>query len=215
MSFRARVRKLDGVGMLTFTIGATATALPLSWADSLYDWSSWKTILPLIIGVSVLILFAIYERRQAEAVIPHRISNSVTSVASLVGAFVHGLVLYTMLSYLPLFFQAIWLETHIKAAVSKLPISCAVIAFSVIAPLTIELTRKYRIPLWLGWLMTVMPLGLWGSGSTWIKVPRDRWPILSRLCSASASALYSPARKFPCRQLLRGRRHQRCQYNFM
>jgi len=64
MSFSAKVRRLDWIGMVVFATGATATTLPLSWADSLYSWSSWRTILPLIIGLLVLAIFAVYEKKK-------------------------------------------------------------------------------------------------------------------------------------------------------
>ena len=161
MTFGTKLRRLDWIGMLLFAVGATAVALPLSWASALYPWSSWKTILPLTIGLVVLFIFGLYERKPVEAIIPYRIFSNVTAISSLITAFIHGLILYTSLLYLPLFFQAIFLETPLKAAETMLPICCLVVAFSVISPVTIELTRRYRLLLCLGWILTTLFLGLW------------------------------------------------------
>lgn len=113
-SFRSKLRRLDWIGMLLFTIGSTTFALPLSWAGAMYPWSSWKTILPLIIGAVFLLVFAIYESKPADPVFPYRIFNNRTAVVTLIGAAAHGAVLYSILLYTPLFFQAVMLETPFK-----------------------------------------------------------------------------------------------------
>ncbi|KJZ75115.1 hypothetical protein HIM_05601 [Hirsutella minnesotensis 3608] len=60
-SFRQRSKRLDWLGLLLFTIGCTLTATPLAWAGVMYPWSSWKTLLPLLLGVAVLLAFTVYE----------------------------------------------------------------------------------------------------------------------------------------------------------
>lgn len=159
-SLSIKIRQLDWIGIVLYTIGATSTALPLSWAGSLYSWSSWKTILPLVIGIAVLIVFGLYEKRPANALFPYRVFSNTTTVASLITGFIHGLVLYTILLYLPLFFQAVFLKTPLKAAISFLPVCILTVTFSVVAPVTIELTRRYRVLLWAGWLFIAVFMGL-------------------------------------------------------
>ena len=161
MSFGARVRRLDGAGMLLWATSAAAVALSLSWANSLYPWSSWRTIVPFVIGLVMLVMFRFYERKPMEPVIPYRIFGNITAVSSFITGLIHGAILYTMLLYLPLFFQAVFLKTTLEAAISMLPICCVVVAFSLIAPVIIEITRKYCLLLWLGWVTTVLFLGLW------------------------------------------------------
>lgn len=79
--------------MLLFAVGSTLFALPLSWAGAMYPWSSWRTIVPLVIAVVVLVAFAIYEARTAEPVFPYRIFRSRTAQVTLIGGFIHGMVL--------------------------------------------------------------------------------------------------------------------------
>ncbi|KAI0005177.1 MFS general substrate transporter [Xylariaceae sp. FL0662B] len=161
-TFARKLRRLDWVGMFLFTTGATAVALPLSWAGSLYFWSSWRTILPFILGVFILVMFGLYERKvPVESLIPFRIFSNVTTVASLITGFVHGAIMYTMLFYLPLFFQAVFLEAPLEAAKSTLPVCILTVAFSFVAPVVVEFTRRYRLLLWSGWIIITLSLGLW------------------------------------------------------
>ncbi|KAI0403549.1 MFS general substrate transporter [Xylaria palmicola] len=156
-----KMRRLDWTGIALFTVGASATSIPISWADTLYPWSSWRTILPLAVGVVVLAGLGVYEakKKPADSIMPCRIFSSFTSVSSLVCGFLHGLILYTGLLYLPLFFQAVFLERALDAAKSVLPLAFLVVASSFLTPVAIEMTRRYRILLWFGWALITASMG--------------------------------------------------------
>lgn len=160
-AFRSNLQRLDWIGMLLFTIGAITFALPLSWAGSMYPWSSWRTILPLIIGALVLVIFGIYESKPAAPVLPYRIFRNTTAVVALIGAAVHGAVLYSMILYLPLFFQAVMLETPFRSAVSVLPTSACTIGFSIVGVLAVEVVRRYRWGVIANSLLMTSGVGLW------------------------------------------------------
>lgn len=123
--FHTNVKRLDYGGIVLSVVGQTAFSLSLSWAGSLYAWGDWQTLLPLIIGAFVLVAFVFYEARPALAapIVPHRLFGSRTARWTLVGNFVEGAVLFAVLQYLPLFFQAIELQTVIGSAVTLLPTS--------------------------------------------------------------------------------------------
>lgn len=80
---------------------------------------------------------------------------------SLLGAFVHGVSLYVLLQYLPLFYQAIMLDTAIEAAVILLPTSCiSVIAAVAAAIIVAGVGKGYRVGLWLVWGVVTLGTGL-------------------------------------------------------
>ncbi|KAH9904968.1 MFS general substrate transporter [Xylariomycetidae sp. FL2044] len=165
-SLMSRVRRLDWIGMLLFTVGSTIFALPLSWGGSLYPWSSFRTILPLVLGVVILFIFGVYEATPAEPVIPYRLFHSRTSIATLFGGLLHGLILYPLLLYVPLFFQAVYLQDPLQAAISMLPLYAVMIAFTAISGLTIEHLRHYRWQLWVGWATIAVGEGLFAIWDT-------------------------------------------------
>ncbi|KAI0008840.1 MFS general substrate transporter [Xylariaceae sp. FL0662B] len=165
-SLLTRLRRLDWIGMLLFTVGSAAFALPLSWGGALYPWASARTIVPLVVGFLVFVLFGIYEARPAEPVVPYRIFHSRTAVATLLGGFIHGLVLYPLLLYLPLFFQAVYLQVPLQAAISILPLCSVLIGFTAISGFAVEHLRHYRWQLWVGWAAVAVGVGLfalWGN----------------------------------------------------
>ncbi|KAL6233148.1 hypothetical protein BDW75DRAFT_242268 [Aspergillus navahoensis] len=168
-SFRTQLGRIDWLGMAVFTAGCIFFALPLSWAGNMYPWGSWRTIVPLVIGAVVLVGFAFYERYPADAVFPYRIFRSRTAQSTLLGSFIHGFVLYTLLQYLPLFFQAVYLESPLDSSISILPFCCVVFVFTGIAAFAVDFFRKYRWEIWTGWVFLAVGCGifaLWDRGSS-------------------------------------------------
>ena len=78
-SLSSKLLRLDWIGMLVFALGSTAFSLPLSWAGSIYSWSSWKTVLPLASGVIILVGFSFDEKRPVQPIFPYRIFQNVTA----------------------------------------------------------------------------------------------------------------------------------------
>lgn len=159
-SFASKMRALDWVGMFLFSAATVSVSLPLSWADSLYPWASWRTIFPLILGVLIFGVFGWYERRPTQPMIPYRLVSNRTAAMSLIAATLHGAILYAILLYLPLFFQAVFLQTPLKSAISMLPACCLSVGLSIISPIAVEVTRRYRAQLWIGWVLMTLFLGL-------------------------------------------------------
>ena len=160
-SFSSKLLQLDWIGMLLFTVGSTVFALPLSWAGALYPWSSWKTILPFILGLAILVAFGLYERKATAPIFPYRIFQSTTAVVTLIGSTIHGMLLYSILIYAPLFFQAVLLETPFESAVSILPAGVTIVGFSVLAAIAVEVIRRYRWVIISSWVFAASGVGLW------------------------------------------------------
>ncbi|KAF1733868.1 putative transporter [Beauveria bassiana] len=161
-TFRQQLARVDWTGIGLFTTGAVLFTLPLSWAGAMYPWGSWRTIVPLIIGVLVLVFFGWYESKPAEPMFPHRIFRNRTAAATLAGSFIHGLVLYTLISYLPLYFQAILLKSPLDSAVSLIPFFAVLMAFTAIAAFAVEYSRRYLWQIWIGWVLLTVGTGLFG-----------------------------------------------------
>ncbi|KAI4118676.1 MAG: hypothetical protein LQ345_001331 [Seirophora villosa] len=160
-SFRYKLRRLDWIGMFLFAAGSTAFSLPLSWAGSIYPWSSWRTIVSLVIGAIVLVVFAIYEARPVQPIFPYRIFQNSTALATIIGATIHGTLLYSIMLYAPLFYQAVMLETQIKSAVSVLPASFSIVVFSILSAIAVEVLRRYRLVVICNWIFSATGVGLW------------------------------------------------------
>lgn len=157
---QARFARLDWAGSLLFTIGAAAFVLPLSWADNLFPWSSWETIVPLVLGLLVLLGFAFYEAKPESPLFPHRIFKSRTSLMTVFSGTIHGLIIYPATTYLPLFFQAVKLQSRLQSAVSILPSCCGVVGFALLSGVAIEVSRRYLWQFWASWITISVGIGM-------------------------------------------------------
>jgi hypothetical protein len=156
-----KLARLDWLGLALFAVGATVLVIPLSWAGNLYAWGAWQTLVPLLLGLAVLAVFGVYESRPVAPVVPYRLFRSRTAVMTMIGGFAHGMILYPLLQYLPLFFQAVMLQGVLPSAVSLLPTSIISCVFAGIA--TAALTDAhggYRLRLRILWILTTLGSGL-------------------------------------------------------
>ena len=153
--------KLDWIGIPLFTTGIVLFALPLSWAGNLYAWGSFRTLLPLMLGVLILAVFVFYERRPSAPIMPYRIFNSKTAAATLAGVFLHGMSLYSLLQWLPLLYQAVMARTVLQSAVSLLPTS-AVSVVAAIGGVTVVGVASigYRWSIRVSWALTAAGSGM-------------------------------------------------------
>ncbi|KAI0165409.1 MFS general substrate transporter [Hypoxylon sp. FL1284] len=159
-SFRQKLRRLDWSGLLLFTIGCALFTSPLAWAGAMFQWSSWKTLLPLLLGVAILFIFGWHESRSKEPVFPYRRFKSRTAWTTLLASFLHGAVTFSIVFYLPLFFQAAYLNTPLQAAISILPLCATSVPFGIISAVVVEVVRKYQVLVLASWVFTAVGTGL-------------------------------------------------------
>ncbi|KAI0104838.1 major facilitator superfamily domain-containing protein [Nemania sp. FL0031] len=160
-SLPSKLGGLDWTGTSFFTAGSVLFILPLSWAGNLYPWSSFRTLLPLLLGAAIFVIFAVYERKPPSPVMPYRIFHSRTPISTLAGVFFHGMSLYSLLMWLPLLYQSVALETVLQSAVTLLPTSF-VSVLSAVAGVTIVGIANigYRWSIRLSWVLTVAGTGV-------------------------------------------------------
>jgi hypothetical protein len=98
--------------------------IPMSWAGAFFPCRSWQNLLPMFLGVAVLVAFGFYEARpDVPIVFLIAFFYLKTGNVALVGGFIHGLVLVSLLQYLPLLEHSVERESAILAAVALLPTS--------------------------------------------------------------------------------------------
>jgi len=74
----------------------------------MYAWDSWRTLVPLIVGAAGLVSFVFYEAFVAvEPLIRLNIFKNRTAAVNYLGTFIHGMILWSMLYYLPLYYEVV------------------------------------------------------------------------------------------------------------
>ncbi|KAL8298849.1 hypothetical protein RB600_003400 [Gaeumannomyces tritici] len=140
-----KLASLDRAGMAPFEVGSTLFSPPLPWAGGLHPWSSYQTLVPLILGLLILVALGFYEASPTPALFPYRIFKNRTAVVTMAGAFSHGAVVNGGLLYLLLSFQVIFADTPFQSAVHVLPICVSIVLFSLGGAVAVDLLRRYKL----------------------------------------------------------------------
>ncbi|KAJ5660467.1 hypothetical protein N7507_006918 [Penicillium longicatenatum] len=156
-----KIRQIDYVGTILFVGSLSSFLIPISWGGISYAWSSWHTLVPLIIGIAGLFVFAFYEYRFAsDPIIPPMIFVNRTATVSFIGSVLQGLILWCTLYYLPLYYEAVKGFSPILSGIALFPETFTVAPSAVVVGIVITITGHYRWAIWLGWSVSTIGLGL-------------------------------------------------------
>ncbi len=190
-SLKQKLREIDYLGSVIFLASSTSFLIAITWGGVMYAWSSWHTLVPIIVGLFGLSLFVIYEAKFATyTVLPLGIfRNKDTNIAYFL-TWIHGIILWSILYYMPLFFEGAQDFTPVLAGVSALPQSLTVVPCVAVVGVIAAKTGHYRWALWLGWTLTTL-----GSGLLYLLSPTTTIPawIFLMLVSGIGIGLLFPA----------------------
>lgn len=159
--FYTKLRRVDWVGCVLFVGSTVGFLIPLTWGGVMYPWSHWRTLVPLIVSIAGFIVFIVWEERFAtEPLIPFRVMKNRTAAANYLGTFLHGLVLWCQLYYMPLYFEGVHNFSPIVSGVALFPTTFTVAPAAILVGLLVTLTGRYRWAIWIGWFFTTLGCGL-------------------------------------------------------
>jgi MFS family permease len=93
-SLKQIITETDWIGSVLFIASMTAFLIPISWGGVIYAWSSWRTLVPMILGICGLVAFCFYEEIFAKhPVIPIRIFRNSSTTLTYVIDVLQGLIL--------------------------------------------------------------------------------------------------------------------------
>jgi MFS family permease len=163
----AKLRRFDYFGSALFTASATAFLFGITTGGVIYEWSSFRVLLPLIIGPFGLLAFGYWEFKFAsEPIINKGLFNNWDMVVSYVMTVFHGIILWSLLYFLVLYYQAVKLYSPVTSAVAVLPETLTVAPAGMLVGITAGITGRYRWSLWTGWVLATL-----GAGVLWLLQP--------------------------------------------
>lgn len=105
---RQNLVQVDYVGCALFVSSLPSFLIQLTWGGVMYSWSSWNTLVSLILGVAGLVSFSFYGAMIAsQPPAPIVIFNNRTVAVNYVGCFLHGVILWSVVYYLPLYCEGV------------------------------------------------------------------------------------------------------------
>ena len=157
----SKLVNFDWIGAILLTGSTTSFLMPVSWGGVMFAWSSFRTLVPLILGIFGLSFFLVYEIYVAKTpLIPLRIFCSRTAAVNYIGALVHAMILWGLLYYLPLYYEAVKAYSPIIVGVAVFPETFTIAPVSVLVGVVASITGRFRWSIWSGWSLTVLGMGL-------------------------------------------------------
>ena len=157
----AKLRRVDWVGSLLFLLSSTTFLVALTWGGTMYPWQSWRTLVPLLLGITGLVLFAAFEAYLAvEPMMRGSVFANTTANLAYFTEMIHGLIMWCILFYLPLYFEAVKGFSPVFSGVGMLPSMLTIAPSAVIIGQLITKTGTYIWTGWTGWILQTLGLGL-------------------------------------------------------
>ena len=160
-SLADKLRRVDWIGSVLFIGSTTSFLIRITWGGVSYAWDSWRVLAPLIIGIVGLAVFVVFEEYVAEEpLIRLDVFKNRTAAASYFGTTLHGMILWCIAYYMPLYYEAVKGETPIIAGVSLFPATFTVAPAATVTGIVITRTARYRWAIWSGWVLTTLGTGI-------------------------------------------------------
>ncbi|KAI9791367.1 MAG: hypothetical protein M1816_003934 [Peltula sp. TS41687] len=160
-SLISKLKKTDWPGSVLFIASTTSILVPLTWGGVMYPWSHWKTLVPFVLGLGGIILFIGYSKfTLLDPLIRGSIFHERTAVINYFATVIHGMILYCLLYYLPLYYQVAKSLSPTMSGVALFPQTLTVAPASIIVGLLISHTGHYLWAIYAGWVLTTLGLGL-------------------------------------------------------
>jgi len=160
-SIGEKLRELDYFGLVLFTASTTAFLIPTTWGGTQYAWSSWQTLVPLCLGAAGIAGFVVWEvNTKGPKLIPMSIFRNYSTTVLYFCSFIHGLLMFSMVYYMPEWFQGVKGYSPLMSGVAALPQNATCVPCAVAVGIVVGKTGRYRWAIWLGWATTTLGMGL-------------------------------------------------------
>lgn len=157
-----KLRRLDYAGNAIFILSMVSILIALTYGGTIRPSSSWRTIVPLTLRLAGLVAFHLYEASgwQKEPVMPPRLFANRTSAIAFVLVFIHGMALYWVTYFLPVYSQAVLLSSATRSGVQTSPTVIVVLPFVIIAGGLVTSTGRYNPLCIVGFGLQALSVGL-------------------------------------------------------
>ncbi len=137
--------RIDYLGTALIAAVAACFVLMTSLGGVTYPWGSWQIIGFGVLGVVLLGVFVLVERRAAEPVIPLRLFRLRTFTLTAVIGFVIGFAMFGSMTYLPTFLQVVHGVSPTMSGVHMLPMVVGMLLASTGSGQIVSRTGHYKV----------------------------------------------------------------------
>ncbi|KAF9063471.1 Mfs1.2 [Rhodocollybia butyracea] len=155
-----KLQHMDWLGNFIIISSTTSVVIGLTWGGVQFSWSSSKVLVPLILGLSGICVFFIYEFRYAKnPIVPYTIISNRTSCSGYIQTFITPIPVLAMAYYLPVYYQACKEATALRSGILLLGLAVMIGPAVIVGGISVKVTQKYRPQLWIAWGLVMVGTG--------------------------------------------------------
>lgn len=154
-----KLKKVDVLGWAFLSAATTTMIIAISCAGSVYPWSSWQVLLPLLIGTAMIVQWVWYIRFGTDPILPIGMFLPASAIAAWLGTLVHGILLTGLIYMIAVYFQTELTFDSTTAGVALLSWTLSFVLAAVAAGLSPRVS-SHRLAPCLGWASTTLSIAL-------------------------------------------------------
>ena len=155
-----KLARIDYTGNLILIGSTVAILYATTYGGTTFSWLSGQVLSPLLIGCAGLVLFGFYETIAKEPVMPPNLFSSRTTVIIFLATFLNSIMLYWIIFFLPVYFQAVLGASASQSGVDLLPVILFGLPGSIVAVLMLARWGEYKPLHIFGFALAVIGNGL-------------------------------------------------------
>ncbi|KAJ7774443.1 major facilitator superfamily domain-containing protein [Mycena olivaceomarginata] len=157
-----KLMKIDwGVRNAIIISSTAACSIGLTWGGIEFSWNSAHVLVPLILGVVGIAAFLLYEAKMTRfPLVPFHIVANRTSLSGFLQTFILSMPHLSLLYYLPVYYQACKDASPTASGVDLFGIAFSIAPITMLTGFSVNVFKRYRPQLWLGWAILVVASGL-------------------------------------------------------
>ncbi len=139
------IRRVDFLGAFLASSATICLLLGLTWGgNQIYDWNSPQVIIVLIAAAVLYISFVVAERFAVEPMLPLDLFRNRVFAADAVLGLTSGMVLLSLIIYLPLYLQGVLGESATNSGEVITPMTVSLVVGAAIAGIVIARAGRYQ-----------------------------------------------------------------------
>lgn len=158
---KAKVRVIDYYGVIASSSAILLLLIPISGGGTYFEWNSPMVISMLTLGGICMVLFVLVEWRWAiMPMMPLHLFKIPAVCAIIIQNFLFGIVYYSHLYYLPLYYQNARQFSPLLSAVLTIPFVASQSCFSILSGQYVSRLKRYGEVIWSGYALWTLGTGL-------------------------------------------------------
>lgn len=150
------IKRVDLTGSFILTVGVTGLIMGINLGGNVFSWSHPLVISSLVIACVLAVVFPLYERNAEMPVMPVQLLSKTPHANIIFGNFFGAMSVNTILFNVPLFFQAVKLESPTESGIRLVAATIAITSSSVSTGFLITWSKRLMPTIIIGGVLFVL-----------------------------------------------------------